>query len=65
MAKYEATLTIKWYPELSKKTPDAELGVIIAHNIELLRSEGMVVVSKDIKQLPSSSVNNTKAGRKR
>lgn len=54
MAKYEATFTIKWYPELSQKTPDAELGTVIAHNLELLNSEGMEIVSKSIKQLPSS-----------
>lgn len=54
MAKYEATLTIKWYPELINRTPDAELGTVIAHNLELLKSEGMVVVSKSIKQLPSN-----------
>jgi hypothetical protein len=53
MAQYEATLTIKWYPELKHKTPDAELGVVIAHNLELLKGEGIVIVSKDIKPLPS------------
>lgn len=55
MAQYEATLTIKWYPELKHKTPEAELGAVIAHNLFLLRDEGMVVVSENIKQLPSSS----------
>ncbi len=57
MTQYEATLTIKWYPELVNKTTDAELGTVIAHNIELLKDEGMVVISKDIKPL---HVNNSR-----
>jgi hypothetical protein len=58
MTQYEATLTIKWYPELKHKTPEAELGAVVAHNLFLLRDEGMVVVSENIKPLPSSGNSN-------
>lgn len=60
MAKYEATITIRWYPELTHKTPDAELGAVIAHNIELLGAEGMVVVGKEIKLMKPGSANTRK-----
>lgn len=65
MARYEATITIRWYHELVRKTPDAELGAIIAHNAELLKSEGMVVMSKDIKQLTNNTNKAARVGRKR